>query len=123
MKRSRRAPPMTSRCRASKRERKTVHEDERERGEADPVNATAPSRRHRHGSSSMSRAGVAAAVVAEATISVSCSALSLFLVPLLCAKVTAAVMVALGLLVLKESCYCCCSIPPFFSSFSKLSLF
>ncbi|KAL4287498.1 hypothetical protein AHAS_Ahas19G0192200 [Arachis hypogaea] len=31
VKRSRRAPPMTSRCRASKREKKTVREDERER--------------------------------------------------------------------------------------------
>ncbi|KAL4306396.1 hypothetical protein AHAS_Ahas16G0174100 [Arachis hypogaea] len=54
----------------------------------------------------------------EATVSVSCSALSLFLVPILCAEVTATVMVAVGLLVPKQSCYCCCSIPLFFSSFT-----
>ncbi|XP_052116483.1 uncharacterized protein LOC127746633 [Arachis duranensis] len=117
VKRSHRAPPMTSLHQASKRERKTVREDERERG-------SRSSHHRRTQSPSSSREPVVVAGMShrhcccEATVSVSCSALSLFLVSLLCAEVAAAVMVDVGLLVPKQSCYCCCSIPLFFSSFS-----
>ncbi|KAL4381063.1 hypothetical protein AHAS_Ahas04G0096000 [Arachis hypogaea] len=56
---------MTSHRQASKRERKTVREDERDRGEADPVTVTAPNRHPHHGSLSLSLVGVAAATVAK----------------------------------------------------------
>ncbi|QHO24851.1 uncharacterized protein DS421_12g375890 [Arachis hypogaea] len=66
---------------------------------------------------SLSKGGGRPRSYCEATVSVSYSVLSLILVPLLCTEVAAAVMVAVGLHVLKQSCYCCCSIPLFFSSF------
>ncbi|KAL4288543.1 hypothetical protein AHAS_Ahas19G0296700 [Arachis hypogaea] len=107
-------PTASSRHRRQQQRRERGEREERER-EAVP----APCCR----AASLSKGGGKPRSCCKATVSVSCSALSLILVPLLCAEVAAAVMVAVGLHVLKQSCYCCCSIPLFLSSFSKLSLF